>query len=205
MTLPASLPHVLGADLSLTASAFAWPDATTQTHGRAGLTAVSTPLAERAGLLGTLATELDQITRSRRVLWDHRPPVLVAVEGLPTSGTKVNSERCYLWWEFVRLVTGYGTPVLAIPPTTIKLYATGMGNANKREVIAAVKRDLPSWEVCKTSKTGKVLTTDDDDKADAVWIMAIGCHLVGRPLVEVTPWRERALEKLILPEGVSRG
>jgi Holliday junction resolvasome RuvABC endonuclease subunit len=194
-------PHVVGLDLSLTATALAWPDRTIATTGEAGLTSVSLPLDGRAARLKVLARRINDLATNRGALFEQRPPVLVAIEGLPTSGTKVNSERCYLWWEVVRLLAD-GVPVLAAPPSTVKLYATGMGNANKREVIVAAKRDLPSWEIRKTSKTGKVLTTDDDDKADAVWLMALGCHLVGHPLVEVTPYRERALEKLILPEGV---
>lgn len=204
MTVTQSLPHVVGVDISLTATGFAWPDGETQTTGETGLTSVAIAPVERVERLRRLAERLDNKTRERRAEWDHHAPALVTVEGLPTSGTKVDAERCYLWLETIRLIGGYGTPIMSIPPTTIKLYATGMGNANKREVIAAAKRDLPRFEVRKTSKTGKVLTTDDDNKADAAWLCAIACHLVGVPLVEVTPWRERALEKLILPEGVRR-
>lgn len=204
MTVTQSLPHCVGLDISLTATGFAWPDGETQTIGETGLTSVAIAPVERAERLHRLAGRLGNKTRERRAEWDHHTPALVAVEGLPTSGTKVDAERCYLWLETIRLIGGYGTPVMSIPPTTIKLYATGLGNANKREVIAAAKRDLPRFEVRKTAKTGKVLTTDDDNKADAAWLCAIACHLVGVPLVEVTPWRERALEKLILPEGVRR-
>lgn len=200
MAHPIALPNVGGMDLSLTATAYAWPDRSIATIGQAGLTSVGTPIAERSQALDSLAERIDDLTRSRRVAFDHHAPRLIAIEGLPTTGTRVDSERCYLWWRVVLLLTGYGTPLIVVPPSTVKLYASGMGNANKREVIAAAKRDLSGWEIRKTSKTGKVLATDDDNKADAAWLMAIACHLVGQPLVEVTPYRERALEKLILPE-----
>lgn len=202
MAHPIALPNVGGMDLSLTATAYAWPDCTIATDGQAGLTSVGTPVGERSQALDALAARIDSLTRSRRAVFGHHGPRLIAIEGLPTTGTKVNSERCYVWWRVVYLLTGYGTPVLPVPPSTVKLYASGMGNANKREVIAAAKRDLSGWEIRKTGKTGKVLATDDDDKADAAWLVAIACHLVGSPIVEVTPFRERALEKLILPEGV---
>lgn len=200
MTDQTTPPNVGGLDLSLTATAYAWSDQTIATVGQAGLTSVGRPLAERAFALDDLAKAIFELTRSRRANFDHRAPRLIAIEGLPTTGTKVDSERCYLWWRVVHLLCAYGTPLIVVPPSTVKLYASGMGNANKREVIAAAKRDLPGWEIRKTSKTGKVLTTDDDNKADAAWLMAIAAHLLGQPLVPVTPFRERALEKLILPE-----
>lgn len=202
MTTIDAPPHVVADDISLTTSGFAWPDRTTATHGRAGLTSVGTPLDARAAALGDLAQDHLELITSRKTEPDLHYPALVVIEGLPTSGTRSDSERSYLWWEVIRRLSAHGVPVLSVPPTTVKLYMTGMGNANKREVIVAVRRDLPGWEIRKTSKTGKVLTTDDDNKADAVALMAIGCHLLGHPLVEVTPYRERALEKLILPAGV---
>lgn len=201
MTAPTA-PSVAGGDTSLTATGFAWPNGTTRTHGRTGLTSFTTAPGERASELSALAGELlDHLTIRSPSL---NPLQLVALEGLPTSGTKTDAERCYLWWRLVEKLQLHGVPVIAVPPTTVKLYMTGLGNANKREVIAAVKAELPGWEICKTSKAGKPLTTDDDNKADAVVLMAIASHLMGHPLVTVTPYRERALEKLILPPGVRR-
>lgn len=202
--MPDPRPHVVGGDISLTASGLAWPDHYTTAHGVSGLTSVGTPLAERAQRLRVLAQMLCVLSCGRHVEFDDRPPALVVLEGLPTSGTKVDSERCYLWWRLVELLTECGTPILVVPPSTVKLYMTGLGNANKREVIAAVRTEMPGWEIRKTSKAGKVLTTDDDNKADAVVLMAIGCHLLGRPLLPETPFRARALEKLILPPGAHR-
>lgn len=198
---PIAAPHVVGVDLSLTATGIAWPDGTTMTHGRTGLTAFTTAPGDRSHALSTLAGELlDRIQRATIAVMEK--PQLVALEGVPTSGTKVDSERCYLWWRLVEKLHLFGIPVLAVPPTSLKLYATSMGNANKREVIQSCKDELPAWQIMKTGKSGKVLTTPDDNKVDAVWLMAIACHLLGHPIVEPTKFRERALEKLILPPGV---
>lgn len=204
MTTTQNLPHVVGQDLSITATAFAWPDGETKVTGESGLTSVAIPPGERAERLRELAGRLDNKARERGALWDHRAPALVAIEGLPTSGTKIDAERCYLWFETVRMIGEYGTPVVVVPPATVKLYMAGLGNANKREVIAAVRRDLPTFQIKKTGKRGNILDSDDDNRADAAALCAIACHLVGAPLVEVTAYRERALEKLILPEGVRR-
>lgn len=202
MTTTQSLPHVVGLDLSITASAFAWPDGETQVTGEAGLTSPRLPHLSRAERLRELAERLDNKTRERRTEWDGWAPALVAIEGLPTSGTRVDAERCYLWFETVRLIGGYGTPLVVVPPTTVKLYAYGNGSANKREVIASVQRDLPQFQINKTGKRGNVLASLDDNRADAAVLCTIACHLVGSPLVEVTPFRERALEALVLPEGM---
>ena len=196
------LPRVVGADTSLTATGLAWPHGEVITHGRAGLTAFTTDPGTRAHNLGDLAGELHARILNGPAGFDGRLPQLVVLEGIPTSGTKVDSERCYLWWRLVELLHETDTPVLVVPPTTLKLYATSFGSANKREVIAACNQLLPQWETRKTGKRGNVLDTPDDNKVDAVWLMAIGCHLLGHPLVAVTPYRERALEKLTLPPGI---
>lgn len=188
--------HIVGIDLSLTATAVAWDDGGVSTYGVSGLTSAAVGHGERAGKLHGVAVQIISLA----VPFVYQLPRLVLIEGLPTTGTRVDSERCYVWWEVVRLFEG--VPVLSVPPTTLKLYASGLGNANKREVIAAAKRDLPQFEIRKTSKTGRVLTTDDDNKADAAWLVAIGRDLLGAPIVPPAGYRARALEKLELPPGV---
>jgi len=77
-----------------------------------------------------------------------------------------------------------------------------MGNANKREVIVGVREWFPQFEIRRTSKTGKILTTDDDNKADAVALVAMGMELLGQPLVELPAKHRKALDALELPPGV---
>jgi Holliday junction resolvasome RuvABC endonuclease subunit len=95
-------------------------------------------------------------------------------------------------------------PVLVVPPNNLKQYACGMGSANKREVFAGMSEWFPGWELHKTGKRGNVLTSPDYDKADAVALMAIGCELLGEPLVELPAKHRKALDKLELPPGVRR-
>jgi len=205
VTDPDSLPHVVGGDISLTASAFAWPDRYTEVIGAAGLANPRTYVGERAQLLGGLAAGLDDAVTSRRNVFGYWLPRLVVLEDFPAGSTRIDPERGYLWWRLIeRLAVRDNIPVLPVPPTTLKLYACGMGNANKREVVAGVQEFFPDWPIMKTSKTGKVLTTVDDNKADAVVLMAIGCELLGEPLVELPAKHRKALDKLELPPGVRR-
>lgn len=203
MTDPDSLPHVVGGDLSLTASGLAWPDHHTDVAGAAGLTNPRTYVGDRSGLLELLAARIDGVIHSRNNLFGG-PPRLVVLEDFPAGNTRIDPERGYLWWQVVCLLSGYGIPVLPVPPNNLKQYACGMGNANKREVIAGVREYFPEWQIMKTSKTGKVLTTVDDNKADAVALVAIGCELLGEPLVELPAKHRKALDKLELPPGVRR-
>jgi crossover junction endodeoxyribonuclease RuvC len=204
MTNPDSLPHVVGGDISLTASAFAWPDRHTAVEGATGLANPRTYVGERAGLLGGLAARLDDTVHSRNILYGGMPR-LVVLEDFPAGNTRIDPERGYLWWRLVERLASDGVPVLPVPPSTLKQYACGMGNANKREVIAGVQEFFPDWPIMKTGKNGKVLTTVADDKADAVVLMAIGCELLGEPLVELPAKHRKALDKLELPPGVRRG
>lgn len=204
MTDPSTLPHVVGADLSLTASGLAWPDRHTEAHGAAGLANPRVYAGERAGLLGALAARLDDAVHSGNARFGGMPR-LVVLEDFPAGSTRIDPERGYLWWRLVERLAAYNVPVLPVPPGTLKLYACGMGSANKREVIAGVQEFFPDWPIMKTSKTGKVLTTVDDNKADAVVLMALGCELLGEPLVELPAKHRKALDKLELPPGVRRG
>ena len=76
------------------------------------------------------------------------------------------------------------TPFIVVPPTVVKLYATGKGNAHKDEVLAAAIR-----AGCHESVT-------TNDRADAWWLRAIGLHLHGEPVVPETAYRDKALAKL---------
>jgi crossover junction endodeoxyribonuclease RuvC len=201
---PDTLPHVVGGDISLTASAFAWPDRHTAVEGMAGLANPRTYVGVRAGLLGGLAARLDDVVHSRNILYGGTPR-LVVLEDFPTGSTRIDPERGYLWWRLVERLDGDNVPVLVVPPSTVKLYACGMGNANKREVIAGVREWFSGWPIMKTGKRGNELTTVDDNKADAVVLMAIGCELLGEPLVELPAKHRKALDKLELPPGVRRG
>lgn len=76
-----------------------------------------------------------------------------------------------------------GTPFVEVPPATVKKFATGSGNANKFEVIAAAHTRLG-------------YTRFDDNEADALWLRAIGCDLLGVPLCRVPKVQAHAIDPL---------
>lgn len=195
---PTIVPSVAGGDISLTASGIAHSAGTVVTHGRDGISTIA-DIGLRTEAMGRLIIEL-----AYHFVGDGKPPALVALEDLTQRGgaAGISTEKAHVWWSLVRALHGYRVPVIAVPVKTAKLYACGMGDANKREVIAAVRRDLPGWEIRRSLKSGKLSAKDDDNKADAVTLMAIASHLLGHPMVEVTPFRLRALEALTLPEGL---
>lgn len=82
-------------------------------------------------------------------------------------------------------------PYIDVPPTTLKKYATGHGNAGKDLVVSAV-----------THRAGRVF--DSNDTVDALVLRAIGCELLGQPSpLGVLPKAQvAALAKLQLPEGI---
>jgi crossover junction endodeoxyribonuclease RuvC len=206
-----SRPLAVGGDISLTASGLAWPNGIALTHGRTGLTSVRTPLQERGQAMMSLVVELGGLIAGGGLAgaldtldgpcW----PRVVLLEDFPPGsgpGARIDPERGYLWWSLVNYLGRNGVPVLAVPPSSLKLYACGLGNANKREVWAGVHEWYPQFEIHKTSKSGKILTSPDFDKADAVALVAMGCDLLGEPLVELPAKQRKALDALELPPGV---
>ena len=73
-----------------------------------------------------------------------------------------------------------------VPPSTLKTYATGKGNASKVDVIVAARDRLG-------------YSGTDDNEADALWLRALGLDLLGEPLVSLPQTHRRALDKMEVP------
>lgn len=189
MTLPANPPHVVGIDLSLTATGLAWPNRV-EVYGQKGLTTMA--IGHREMALEALA----DVLATKACAPGDDFPALAVIENLPTgrtAGGVVSTEKGYLWHELVRRLHKWRVPMVAVAPSVIKKLATGKGNANKGAVIEATARRLP-W----------LLTAGDENACDAAWAMAAGCALLGQPIVELPKVHLEALAKLRLPEGVQR-
>lgn len=193
---PIAPPYVVGIDLSLTATGIAWPDRAV-VHGTRRLTTL--PPGHREAALRDLAGQLNELVWGRdgndggwvRTGPDGLP-VMAVLENLPTKGiAAMSTEKAYVWHELIRILWKGGVPVLVVSPATIKKYATGKGNASKAAVIDATARRMP-WYT----------TLGNEDMCDAAWACAIGCDLLGQPIVEVPKTHRDALAKLVLPEGL---
>lgn len=115
---------------------------------------------------------------------------LAVIEG-PSYGSKDPSffDRAGLWWEVYRYCRYCSIPVAVVTPTQRMVYATGKGQAAKGAIIDAVARRWPQYE-----------TGGDDNAADAVVLMAMGCDWLGEPLTPMPATHRRALDKVAWPE-----
>jgi Holliday junction resolvasome RuvABC endonuclease subunit len=108
---------------------------------------------------------------------------LVVVEDLPTHARGAGKTamvhgliRWMLWRD------DYDT--LVVTPATLKVFATGKGNAGKEEVLVAAVNRLG-------------YTGHNTDEADALFLAHLGAHVLGQPQVELPKSHLRALDKLV--------
>lgn len=183
MSLPVILAIGIDPSLTRTAVAFATSDGleghSLPTKGKAGAT-----LQQRADRIQHITDWVNDLIRDRGEL---RPPPIY-IEG-PSHGnaTGHHHDRSGLWWAIVSALhreTPAGM-VTEVPPTTLKVYATGKGNAGKDEVLLALAR-RHDW-----------FPATNNDEADACVLALIGARLAGHPIDGDLPKSHlRALDKL---------
>jgi Holliday junction resolvasome RuvABC endonuclease subunit len=119
---------------------------------------------------------------------------LVVVEDLPFGHNKAAGQLGMLHGAVrVELLEHYLRYIL-VPPATLKMYATGRGNAPK-----------PDMRMELYKRTGRDLP--DDNQVDAEWLRLLGLDLAGEPALELPQAHRRALLKLHAPDfdGVTEG
>ncbi|MFJ2178939.1 Holliday junction endonuclease [Streptomyces sp. NPDC087851] len=168
--------RVVGLDLSITATGIAYRDGSTGTvggpadHGdRRLLTieqAVTIALGGEDYRLGPL-------------------PDLVVLEDLPTHARAAGITGMVHGVVRARLLRR-GVPYVALPPATLKAYATGKGTADKTAMaMAAYKRGG-----CEFA---------DDNQCDAAWLRWAGLDWLGAPEVTVPAAQRDRLNKAKWP------
>lgn len=78
-------------------------------------------------------------------------------------------ERAWAWGIVAEDLLRMGVPVAMVPPSTLKVYATGSGKADKAAMLQAARDKWPDVEF------------EDDNAADACWLAAMGARYLGRP------------------------
>ena len=154
---------VLGLDLSLTATgicrlADGSPELTTV--GSKGHTKDTIGLrAYRLRVLADLVLAAVAIDK----------PDLVIVEG-PSVMSKGGSnwDRAGLWWHVVGALHAMELPTAIVPPSTLKKWAAGKGNADKATVAVHLARLWPD------------VTAADDNQWDALALATMGAQWLGR-------------------------
>lgn len=112
-----------------------------------------------------------------------------AIEGPAFGATNASAHYLSgLWWRLAEVAVNYDLErdAKVVQPTSLKMYATGRGNAGKDQVLLEVAR-----------RYGHLCTVENNDQADALVLAAIAWHLAtGEPLVDLPDTHTRALDKL---------
>ncbi|MDF5756605.1 hypothetical protein [Spongiactinospora sp. TRM90649] len=175
--------HVIGLDPSLTATGLASSQGWTKVIGQAGKKTMS--YVERHERIAAVKTQV--------VAAVPQDVVLVVMEGPNYGSTDGHAfDRAHLWWDlYAAIVFGRSIPIAICPPSVLKTYATGLGDARKREVIDAVAHHFPIWQAGRNS-----------NRADAVILMAAGRDRLSHPLVNLPETHRRALGSIAWPGAV---
>jgi len=118
---------------------------------------------------------------------------LVVVEA-PAFASRMGSahDRSGLWWLIVADLHDRGTVVAEVPPTVLKRYATGRGNADKGAMTDAAARRLPHVD-----------TRGNDNRVDALWLSALGHAHFGLDLVDLPAAHRTALGSVAWPPHIA--
>jgi crossover junction endodeoxyribonuclease RuvC len=81
-----------------------------------------------------------------------------------------------------------GVPVAMVPPSTLKVYATGSGAADKDAMLKAARGMWPDVDI------------EDDNSADALLLAAMGARYLGHPCDDVPAERWASLDGAEWPD-----
>lgn len=187
--------RIIGLDLSLTATGVAIIDdgtaatvAQTTVHTFVSKGAKDATIAQRVARLDQIERAVFGFTGLGDSFAD-----LIVIEGPSYAQRTQTGEhlRAGLWWRLVSFIEGECGPVAEVPPTVLKKYATGKGNAGKDEVLLAVARRFPDVEV------------RDNNQADALVLAAMGADHLGHPIATMPASHRAALDAVRWHEAVA--
>lgn len=169
---------IVGLDLSMTATGYVITNITPGT-----VTSKPSKAEHPMSRLKTIADTIEQLILKA----SHGAVELIAVEGYSFGSRNSQAHKLGELGGIVRQrLWQRGWPYADVPPTVLKKYATGKGNANKSEVLAAAIRRLD-------------YAGADDNEADALWLYAMALDHLGRPGVDMPAVNREALGKVEWP------
>ena len=152
---------VVGLDLSLTGTGVTVINAGVHTALFGAKGHKSDTLQMRADRLDTLFSQIVN------VIPEHALVVIEQPAYASVGGS--HHDRSGLWWIIVHHLYQFHD-IAEVPPSTLKKYATGKGNASKDAVLAAVVRRYLDVDVT------------DNNVSDSLVLAAMGSRFLGRPL-----------------------
>ncbi len=178
-------PRVIGLDLSITATGICDSLGRTSTVGG--------PSHEGDRRIRTITEAAMHATFYREPLPLHMPGEwyvnvvnLVVIEGLAIHGPGGAMAAAQLMGALKLRLIEDGVRYVEIPPSTLKKFATGKGNATK-----------PDMAVALYKRAGIELANDNE--VDAWWLRAAGLQALGHPVVNVPQSQIEALAKVTWP------
>ncbi|MBT2234796.1 hypothetical protein [Nonomuraea sp. NEAU-A123] len=176
--------HIVGLDLSLTATGMANGVGWCEKVGREGIT--NMPLRTKYRTLNDLASRIIVLTNAEKA---HLVLVEKLVFNRQDGGRGGVGERSYLYYRTMGIIADAGVPIVEVPQATLKTYALGKGSGSKGEIVDSIARRLPIFH-----------TGGDHNQADAATLAALGADHLGHSLADMPKTHRAALDKLTWPE-----
>ncbi|ADD81113.1 RuvC-like Holliday junction resolvase [Rhodococcus phage ReqiPine5] len=134
--------------------------------------------------------------RQRRILYVARqvlavvPPEATVFIEAPAYSSNMGSafDRYRLWEQIVERLQRQYCTVVPVLPNHRAMWATGVGNPSKEDVIRNIAAKFPTLDITWRGKA-------DDNLADAVALMALGADVVGDPIAPTITDGARAAVK----------
>lgn len=163
------MTRILGLDVSLTATGLAKLHSTED-----GWELTTSRYRTNPHLKGDTRALLERMGRIENHCWTAASTAdLVVIEGPAFAAVGSSSKDLMgLWWIVYRAVCGVAKDVVIVPPSTLKKWATGKGNASKGQVAVGIHRTFPG------ERFGIDFAAVDDNEIDAVALAGIGCQLL---------------------------
>lgn len=121
------------------------------------------------------------------------PADLVVIEGPSFASTSTSShDRSWFWGKVYDCIAAQRiVGIIVVPPSSVKKWATGKGNADKDDMMLAAARTWPDVEGIK------------NDTADALALAAIGVQFLNGPCeFRVTEYRRAVVDGMRAPAEV---
>lgn len=181
---------VIGIDLSLVRTGMAsWCDGQMTTHSVGhGTVAAKTYRDRNRRIISQLTAVVNAIHPPRLTT----PPTgidLAVIEGPILHGKMLPSyfDRAQLWGGVYSQLAAWKIPVAVVDPMTLKMFATGKGNADKAMMLHEARKSWPRIA--------------NADEADSAWLAAMGLAQLGDyPPFALAPWRVAGLTRVEWPD-----